>query len=83
MSTSLALALAVSVGVAAGVFLDPASMWPARWLVATFGVTAFLFAARGRMPIAKVLATCALAAICALIGADAQHRALYPPLPGI
>ena len=80
MSTSLALALAVSAGVAAGVFLNPASLWPARWLVAIFGVAAFLLAARGRMAIAKALAICALAATCALIGADAQHRALYPPL---
>ncbi|MEX2271945.1 MAG: DNA internalization-related competence protein ComEC/Rec2 [Vicinamibacterales bacterium] len=80
MSTSLALALAVSAGVAAGVFLDPVSLWPARWLVAIFGVAAFLLAARGRMAIAKVVAMGALAATCVLIGADAQHRALYPPL---
>jgi competence protein ComEC len=80
MSTSLALALAVSAGTAAGVFLDPASLWPARWLVAVFGVAAFLFAARGHMAIAKALAVCALASTCALLGADAQHRALYPPL---
>ena len=80
MSTSLALALAVSAGIAAGVFLDPASLWPARWLVAIFGVAAFLLAARGHMAIAKALAVCALASTCALIGADAQHRALYPPL---
>ncbi len=80
MSTSLGLALAVSGGVAAGVFLDPASLWLARWLVAIFGVAAFLLAARGRVAIAKGLATGALAATCALIGADAQHRALYPPL---
>lgn len=80
MSTSLGLALAVSAGVAAGVFVNPASLWLARWLVAIFGVAAFLLAARGRVALAKALATCALAAICALIGADAQHRALYPPL---
>ncbi len=29
---------------------------------------------------AKAFAACALAAACALIGTDAQHRALYPPL---
>ena len=80
MSTSLGLALAVSAGVAAGVFLNPASLGPARWLVAIFGVAAFLLAARGRMATAKALAMCGLGATCALIGADAQHRALYPPL---
>ena len=80
MSTSLSLALAVSAGVAAGVFLDPISLWPARWLVAIFGVAAFLYAARGRMGVAKAFAFCALTAACALIGTDAQHRALYPPL---
>jgi competence protein ComEC len=62
------------------VFLDPASLWPARWLVAIFGVAAFLLAARGRVAIAKAVAMGALAATCVLIGADAQHRALYPPL---
>jgi competence protein ComEC len=80
MSTSLSLALAASAGVAAGVFLDPGSLWPARWLVAIFGVAAFLVAARGHMALAKALAVCALTSTCALIGADAQHRALYPPL---
>ena len=80
MSTSLALALAVSAGVAAGVFLDSASLWPARWLAAIFGVAAFLCAAWGRAMFAKAFAACALAAACALIGTDAHHRALYPPL---
>ena len=80
MSTSLALALAVSAGVAAGVFLDPASLWPARWLVAALGVAAFLLAARERMAMATAVAVCALAAASALFGADAQRRALHPPL---
>lgn len=80
MSMSLALALAVSAGVAAGVFLDPASLSPARWLIAIFGVPAFLGAARGRIRLAKWLSCGALAAACALLGADAQHRALDPPL---
>ena len=35
MPTSLALAVAISAGVAAGVFLDPSSSPPARWVVAT------------------------------------------------
>jgi competence protein ComEC len=80
MSTSLALALAVSTGVAAGVFLNAASLWPARWLIALFGVAAFVLAARGRTQMAKAVALGALAATCVLIGADAQQRALYPPL---
>jgi competence protein ComEC len=49
-------------------------------LVAIFSVAAFLLAARSRMAIAKAVAMGALAATCLLIGADAQHRALYPPL---
>jgi competence protein ComEC len=80
MSTSLALALAVASGIAAGVFLNPAWLWPAHWLVALFGVAAFVLAARGRLRMAKVVAIGALAAVCVLIGADAQHRALYPPI---
>ena len=80
MSTSIGLALAVSAGVAAGVFLNPASLWPARWLVAIFGLPAFLFAARGYAASARLLGASALAAVCALLGADAQHRAMYPPL---
>ncbi len=83
MSTSLLLALAVSAGAAAGVFLDPATLWPARWLTAIFGVAAFLFAARGMAAIATALGACALAAVCALLGADAQHRALHPPLRAV
>ena len=83
MPTSLLLALAVSAGVAAGVCLDPATLWPARWLTAIFGVSAFLFAARGMAAIATALGACALAAVCALLGADAQHRALHPPLRAV
>lgn len=80
MSMSLALALAVSSGVAAGVFLDPVSLSPARWLIAIFGVPAFLSAARGWVRAGKWLSCGALGAACALLGADAQHRALDPPL---
>ena len=80
MSTSLALALAVSAGVAAGVFLDPVLLRFAPWLAAILGMAAFLLAARGRLAAARALATGALAAACALIGADAHHRALHPPL---
>ena len=47
MSTSLLLAVRCAVGIAAGVFLDPATIAPAHWLVALFALVAFLAAARG------------------------------------
>jgi competence protein ComEC len=80
MSTSLLLALAVSAGVAAGVFLPSASMPYERWLVAICGLLAFLLAARGHLITAKWFAAAALAAVCILLGSDAQHRAIDPPL---
>ena len=80
MSTSLLLALAVSAGVAAGVFLPSASMPYERWLVAICGLLAFLLAARGHLITAKWFAAGALAAVCILLGSDAQHRAIDPPL---
>src|SRR5688572_8162688 len=80
MLLSLQLAIAVSAGVAAGVFLDPAPLWPARWVVVLAGVAAFGCAARGYRTCATRALLVALAAVCALLGADAQHRAMYPPL---
>jgi competence protein ComEC len=80
MSTSLLLAAAVTAGVAAGVFLPFAWLTPAPWLIVISGLPAFLLAARGFTAIAKLLAAFALAVVCSLLGADAQHRALSPPL---
>jgi competence protein ComEC len=80
MSLSLMLAVAVSIGVAAGVFVPPNLVWPARWLVAIGAGVAFVFAARGYRPFATWSAAVGVSAMCALFGADAQHRALYPPL---
>lgn len=80
MATSLLLALAVSAGVAAGVFLPSAWLTPLPWAIVLFALPAFLLAARGFTAAPKVLASGALAAVCALLGADAQHRAIDPPL---
>ncbi len=80
MSTSIALAVSVAIGAAAGVFGDPAALGSARWLAAVFGVAAFAAAAKGHRRIAKWTARCALIAATALAGADAQYRALHPPL---
>ena len=80
MAISILLALAVSVGSAAGVFLQPPTVAPARWLIAAFGVPAFLCAARGRLGIARWLAAFMTAAVCTLLGAEAQRRTIEPPL---
>ena len=80
MPLSLLLAIAVSIGVAAGVFLDATWVAPAPLVVAVCGVLAFACAAREYRAFATLVLAIGLAAICALLGADAQHRALYPPL---
>ena len=80
MSLSLLLALAVSSGVAAGVFLNPNSLRFVPWIVAMSALTSFVSAARGNRSVATVFAAISLCAITALLGADAQHRALYPSL---
>jgi competence protein ComEC len=80
MALSLLLALAVSAGTAAGVFLDASTVAPARWLLAALGMAVFLAAARGWKVAARALAAGALAALSALLGADAEQRARHPPL---
>jgi competence protein ComEC len=80
MPVSLVLALAVSCGVAAGVFLDPSWLWPARWFAAGCGVVAFMFAARGYRAFAALWITFALGGFCVVLGSDAHHRARHPPL---
>ena len=80
MSMSLLLAVAVSTGVAAGVFLESTWLWFLPWMVTTCGLLAFVFAARGYRAFAMCVAAAGFSAICALLGAEAQHRAMYPPL---
>ena len=80
MPTSLALAVAISAGVAAGVFLDSSLLSTARSLLAIVGLAAFLTAARGWWTIARPLSCVALAAAGMLLAADAEQRAMRPPL---
>ena len=80
MPTSLALAVAISAGVAAGVFLDSSLLSTARSLLAIAGLAAFLTAARGWRTIAWPLSCVALSAACLLLAADAEQRAMRPPL---
>src|SRR5215218_9309190 len=80
MPTSLSLAGAISAGVAAGVFLDPAYAGVARWTIAISGAFAFLLAARGWRTLAIRCSYVALAAGCFLLGGDAEARAMHPAL---
>lgn len=80
MPTSLSLAIVIAAGTAAGLLVDPAAVSSARWIAAVFGFAAFLLASRGIFQFARWTACLALAFVCVLLGADSQHRALYPPL---
>ena len=80
MSTSLLLAIATSAGAAAGVFLDPSTIAPAHWLTAIFLLCGFLAAARGFVSTARICVVCAFLPISTLIAANAQTRAMHPPL---
>lgn len=80
MPISLILAVAISLGVAAGVFLDPALLVPARYVAALFGLLWFGIAARGSIAIAKWCFAAALAAGAVIVAADAQQRATHSPL---
>lgn len=80
MPTSLILAVAVSAGVAAGVFFDPAIVPPARYAAAVFGVLWFVTAARGYLRIAKWCFAAALMAGAVMLAADAEQRALHSSL---
>ena len=80
MPVSLALAIAVAAGVAGGVFLDPAIVSTARWLVAGSVAVAFVMAAKGLLFIAKVLSLVTLMAACVIWGSHAEQQALHPPL---
>jgi competence protein ComEC len=80
MSLSLALALAVTTGTAAGVFLEPAALVPVPWLLGASSLAAFGAAARGAPAAARPAAFLALAAACALLAAAAHAAAIHPPL---
>src|SRR4051812_22385756 len=80
MPLSLWIAIAISAGVASGVFLDPAFAGFARWTIAMCGTAAFLLAARGWRYAARWPCYIALAAASVLLGADAEERALHPSI---
>ena len=80
MPLSLNLAVAVSAGVAAGVFLDPDRAGWAPWIAAAAALLTPAAYARHQIDLAGWSALVALAAICAIVGAAAQERALHPPL---
>src|SRR6186997_3645650 len=80
MFTSVVLAVAVTAGIAAGVFVNPESLAPVRWAAAMFGLLAFVAGARQRFSSAKVCIGAAVGAACVLLGAGAQDRAMHPPL---
>ena len=80
MFTSVVLAVAVTAGIAAGVFIDPESLAPVRWAAAMFGLLAFVAGARQRFSSAKLCIGAAVGAACVLLGAGAQDRAMHPPL---
>jgi competence protein ComEC len=78
MSTSIAIAVAL--GAAAGVFLDVDWLWPARWLLALSLFAAFILTARGYVGHAIRFALAAGFAACVILGAEAQYRAVQPPV---
>ena len=80
MPTSVLLASACAAGIAAGVFLDPATIAPAQWAVAFFVLATFVAAARGRLAVARWCVTLGFVPVCALIGSAAGERAMHPPL---
>jgi competence protein ComEC len=80
MSTSLLLAIATSIGVAAGVFA-PVPIAPIYgWLIAICALAAFLAAARGNFTLARWSIVCGFVPVAAVLGGSAEHRALHPPL---
>jgi len=78
MPTSVLLASVCAAGIAAGVFLDPATMAPAHWAVAFLVLAAFLAAARGRVGVARWCVILGFAPVCMLMGSAAEERAVHP-----
>ena len=77
---SLYIATAAAVGAAAGVFLDATLLWPARWVLGAALFIAFALAARGYVGYATRFLLVAGGAVCVILGAEAQSRALHPPI---
>src|SRR5688500_14587524 len=77
---SVNIAIAAAVGAAAGVFLDAALLWPARWVLGASLFIAFGLAARGYVGHAIRFVLAAGCAMCVIAGAEAQYRALHPPI---
>ena len=80
MSTSLLLALAVAGGVAAGVFLDQVAAALAPWLIAGASLVTLVFRSHQWGVVTRVAGTLGIAGAACVIGADANSRALHPPL---
>ena len=77
---SIRIAIAAALGAAAGVFLDAQWLWPARWLLGGSMLIAFVLSARGDVGYAIRFVLAAGVAVCVLLGAEAQYRALHPPI---
>ena len=77
---SIYIAIAAAAGAAAGVFLDADVLWPARWVLAAGVLIAFVLSARGYLGYAIRFVLVAGGAACVILGAEAQNRALHPPL---
>jgi competence protein ComEC len=77
---SLNIAIAAAVGAAAGVFLDAGLLWPARWVLGASLFIAFVLSARGYVGYAIRFVLAAGCAFCVIAGAEAQYRALHPPI---
>lgn len=77
---SIYIAIAAAAGAAAGVFLDADRLWPARWLLGVGMFVSFVLSARGYVGYAVRFTLVAGFAVCVLLGAEAQYRALHPPI---
>lgn len=77
---SVSIAIAVALGAAAGVFLDADWLWPARWVLGASLFAAFILSARGHVGHAIRFVLAAGLAVCVLLGAEAQYRAVHPPI---
>src|SRR5687768_6155754 len=77
---SLYIAIAAGVGAAAGVFLDAELLSPARWVLGAGLFMAFVLSARGYVGHAVRSVLVAGCAACVILGAEARHGALHPPI---
>lgn len=77
---SIYIAMAAAAGAAAGVFLDSDLLWPARWVLGASMFVSFVLSARGYVGYAVRFTLVSGFAVCVLLGAEAQYRALHPPI---